>query len=85
MKLIKKILMILCLLSLIGCSRLVQTKYIKPEIPDIPEKPEYYDVQWFKIDSNYCVNKENAKNLLKNKAIDDAYQQKLRLILQSLR
>ncbi len=86
MKLIKKILMILCLLSLIGCStKLVQTEYITLQIPDPPAPPEYYHVQWYKIDGNYCVTAESAKNLLKNRELDISYQMEMEKILRGLK
>ncbi len=82
----KKLMMILFCLISIGCStKLVQTEYITLQIPDPPAPPEYYHVQWYKIDGNYCVTAESAKNLLKNRELDKAYQQELLEILKELK
>ena len=74
-------------MSLIGCSTktIVKTEYIRQEIPDLPEEPEYYQVKWHMCYSFYCIDAENAKALLKNRALDKAYQEELRTILEHLR
>jgi len=40
--------------------------YIKPEIKNIPQRPQMEKVEWNKIGNLYCIDKENAKKLLKN-------------------
>lgn len=77
-----------CLMLLTGCihqSKIVKTEYIKPEIPPLPESPQYYSVEFLKKDDLYCLDRENAKNLLKNRELDKAYQEELRTIIESLR
>ncbi len=80
--------MILFCMSLIGCSstkQIVKTEYIKQQIPDLPKEPEYYPVQWQVKDGLYYFNAENAKNLLKNRELDKAYQEETKEILQHLK
>jgi len=85
----KQLLLILFCLSLISCSPvvkgMVKTEYIKQEIPELPEEPSYYKVEWHKVNGSYCVDKENAKNLLKNIELMRGYSQELRLILEELK
>lgn len=37
------------------------------------------------VDSSYCLDEDNAKNLLKNREIDKAYSAELMTILEGLR
>lgn len=70
-------------LSCIGCSGkqvIVKTVYIKPEF-EIPQEPTYYQVEWKKIDDNYCIDIDNAKLLLKNYYILKTYNMELLNIL----
>ena len=74
-------------LSLIGCSgnQIVRAEYIKPQIPEIPEEPKYYPVQFQIQAGSYCIDIENAKKLLKNIELMKGYQKELRLILEEYR
>ena len=84
----KIILMTLCLICLTACSserQVIKTEYIKQQIPPLPAEPQYYPVEFRKIDNNYCLDAQNAKNLLKNRELDKGYQQELREILQGLK
>jgi len=83
----KKIILTLYCLSLIGCSgnQIVRTEYIKPQIPEIPEEPGYYSVKWHEESGNYCVDADNAKNLLKNIELMRGYQHELKTILEELK
>lgn len=72
-------------LSFTGCSnQVVKTVYIKPDF-EIPVEPTYYSVDWTKIEDNYCVDKENAKNLLKNYLILRTYNQELKKLLLDIK
>ncbi len=79
--------MILFCVSLIGCStkQIVRTEYIKQQIPDLPQEPEYYPVQWHMSGMSYCLDEGNAKNLLKNRGLDKGYQEELRNILEGMK
>jgi len=79
-------------LSLIGCSplgltasKIVKTEYVRPELPEVPEEPSYYKVEFFKANGSYCLDPENAKSLLKNIELMRSYCSELRLILESLK
>lgn len=80
---------ILLLICLMACSQIPQqitkTEYIEKTIPYIPEKPEYYKVNFIKKDNLYCVDEVNAKNLLKNKVLLDNYTKELEDILIELK
>jgi hypothetical protein len=70
-------------LSLIGCSsQVVRTEYISPYIPELPEEPEYYTVKWERFGDRYCLDAENAKNLLKNIELMKGYKDELREIIK---
>jgi len=58
---------------------------VRPEFPEIPEEPSYYKVEFFKANESYCLDPENAKNLLKNIELMRGYCSELRLILESLK
>jgi hypothetical protein len=77
--------MILFCTSLIGCSsskQIVKTEYIKQQVSELPKEPEYYEVKWQEKNGIYCVDKDNAKNLLKNRELDKGYQEEMREILK---
>lgn len=74
----------LFLMSLIGCSQVIKTEYIEPYVPGLPARGEYMPVRWFMIEGHYCVNKEEAINLLWNREIDLLYQKELELIIRGL-
>lgn len=48
-------------------------------------EPEYYPVVFGICAEGYYLDEENAKNLLKNLAIEDAYTADLKSILESLK
>jgi len=80
--------MMLSLTSLTGCTQgnqIVKTEYIRQEIPSIPVSPEYYPVSFTERDERYCIDAENAKNLLKNRELDKGYQGELKDILNQLK
>lgn len=72
-------------IALTGCSTIHSIEYIKQSIPELPEAPDYYSVMWQKWDGNYCVDEDNAKNLLKNRTLDKGYQMELKDILEGLK
>lgn len=75
-------------MSLIGCSarQIVKTEYIKQQVPDLPKEPEYYPVKWYPYDLMfYCVDRIDAKNLLKNRELDKGYQEEMRKILEGMK
>jgi len=69
---------ILCLMSLTACtppaSQIVRTEYVRRQTPPKPEAPDYFPVQWGGEKGRYCVDEEGAKNMLKNRELDKAYQ-----------
>ena len=91
-------LMLSCM-SLTACSsrQIIKTEYIKQQIPELPKEPEYYSVQWQVItplhppldkggiERGYCVDADNAKNLLKNRELGKGYQQELKIILEQIK
>lgn len=84
-KLILIIAAIALLLSLIGCGKpLVRTELIKTQIPALPARPDYYPVIW-KGTGSYCLDEQAAKNLLKNKALQDSREKELEMIIEGLR
>ena len=76
---------ILCLILLTGCGTITKTIYIEKEIPYIPTKPEYYSVEWQSMTGLYCIDEDNAINLLKNRELDKSYQEEIRNILENLK
>lgn len=68
-----------------ACSNkeLVKTVYTYPEVT-VPEEPTYYSVKWNKTDGFYCVDIDNAKNLLKNYKIMNTYKDELKQLLIDL-
>ena len=78
--------MILSLVSWAGCSSPIRkTEYAKPTIPELPAPPEYYEVVWQKVDGLYCVDANNAKNLLKNRILDKGFVEQHQEIIEGLR
>lgn len=75
------------MLSLTGCGTgpISTTEYIRPTIPALPAKPDYYPVAWQKVDELYCLTPGSAKNLLKNKALQDGREKDLEEIIEGLR
>jgi uncharacterized lipoprotein YajG len=73
---------ILCGILLTGCITTVKTVYVKPTIPPLPDKPQYYQYQF---DNNLCLSEKDARNLLKNKTLADGYIKELESILNNLR
>ena len=73
---------ILCGILLTGCITTVKTVYVKPTVPPLPEKPQYYQ---YNFDDNLCLTEDGARALLKNKALTDDYIKQLESILDSLR
>ncbi len=55
------------------------------QVPDLPAPPEYYTVRFEPVDGFYCLDPENAGNLLKNRELDKGYQEELRTILMNLK
>lgn len=82
--------MLFCV-SLTACSRqIVKTEYIKQQVPELPKEPEYYPVIWVnrligESVNRYCLDAENAKNLLKNRELEKGYQRELRKILEQIK
>lgn len=76
-------------MSLIGCSstsnQIVKTEYIKQQIPELPQEPEYYEVRWQSVNGLYCIDESNAKNLLKNIKLMKGYQEEMQEILKHLK
>lgn len=95
----RRLILILFLLSSTACSTapLVKTEYIRQEIPPLPAAPDYYDVLWqiaplpsgertdARGGSLYCLDEENAKNLLKNIILLRARAAELAGILESMK
>jgi hypothetical protein len=84
--------------SLIGCStrQIVKTEYIRQQVAGLPKEPEYYPVQWQHPPvspltkggiegGGYCLDEDNAKNLLKNRELDKGYQEEMRRILEGMK
>ena len=82
------LLIMLSLTSLTGCTQgnqIVKTDYIRQEIPSIPASPEFYPVSFIKRDEYYCIDAENARNLLKNRELEKGYQDELKEILNQIK
>lgn len=77
-------LMLFCV-SLTACKQIIKTEYIKQQIPELPKEPEMYPVAWAGVNGMYCVDAENAKNLLKNWELNKGNRQELRKILEQLK
>ena len=82
------LLAMLCWMPLTGCTpvkQIVKTEYVYPTIPPMPAEPEYYPVVFGRCAEGYYLDEENAKNLLKNLAIEDAHTADLKIILEGLK
>jgi hypothetical protein len=51
----------------------------------LPTTPDYYPVVWQKMDDLYCLSPGSAKNLLKNKTLQDGRERDLEAIIEGLR
>jgi hypothetical protein len=71
---------------LAGCSPKTITKieYVYPEIPAIPERPEYLNVPWAKQGELYCLSSDGAKAIMINFAMKDGRERELETILKGL-
>lgn len=83
----KRIILILCFLSLMAClsTPLVKPEFIKAEIPPVPVLPDMYDVRWQVSQGCYCLDEKNAKSLLKNVMLLQEHDRALAEILKGLR
>lgn len=71
-----------------GCgasNQVIKTEYIRCDIPEIPEMPQYTPVIWNMRDGLYCLNRDNAINLLKNIELERAYCNDLMIIIKGVR
>jgi hypothetical protein len=79
----------LSLTSLTACTGsrpIKEIEYIRPTIPELPPKPDYYPVRFKKVGNDYCFeDAEDAKNLLKNKILQDDRERSLEQIVEGLR
>ena len=78
----------LCWTPLTGCTpakQIVKTEYVYQAIPPLPTEPEYYPVVFGICAEGYYLDEENAKNLLKNLAIGDAYAAELKSVLEGMK
>ena len=73
------------LLTGCGGGPLVKTEYIKPTIPALPPKPDYYPEKWKKVGTDYCLDETGAKNHLKNFELDKDHLQQHIEIIEGLR
>lgn len=81
----KKLIAVILLMLLMGCSKGIKTEYITLSIPDTPPRPSYYSVDFVKKDNLFCLDEKNAKNLMKNKKIQDSHTKSVEDILEDLR
>jgi hypothetical protein len=59
---------------------------VRATVPDLPQPPAYYPVSWRSHEPGiYTLDAENARNLLKNRALDEARQSELRHILEGMK
>lgn len=78
--------MILPLLVLLtACGPKITSNIIDCNLPKSPDKPKYYPVEWRFDKGLYCVTEEGAKNILKNKILQDGYEFDLETILNGAR
>ena len=81
--------MILSLLSLTGCfpasgRQVIRTEYVRQQVPPLPASPDYYQPRFRAVGNDYCVDADGARELLKNRVLDRAYQEELTGILATL-
>ena len=72
---------VLTLVFVISCAE-KEYVYMEPVFPAIPPEPVYFPVKWKPVNGLYCLDKENARNLLRNVELMRGYQRKLRTILE---
>ena len=80
--------MTLSFMNLTACTpprQIVRTEYIRQQVPPLPAPPEYYSVEFKAREGLYCLDMDNAKNLLKNRELDKAYQEETGSILMQLK
>ena len=65
--------------------QIVKTEYIRQQVPPLPADPEYYPVVFVKKDGHYCLDETQAKNILKDRALDKGYQGELKGTLESMK
>jgi len=82
MKKVILLLMILFLMGSIGCGTISKSVFVKPKPPEMPQEPSYYSVEWKDCDGNYCLDEENAGNLLKNKSLIDDFVNQLKATIK---
>lgn len=74
--------MILPLLVLLtACGQKITSNIIGCNLPNLPEKPKYYSVEWQFSNGLYCVTEDGAKNILRNKTLQDGYEFDLETII----
>ncbi len=78
----KRIILILLLVSLTSCGRLVKTQVVECTYPPKPEKPIYYKLDWDYENGKYCLDENGAKNLIRNKIMQDGYETDLEIIIE---
>lgn len=73
----------ICGMLLTGCGTpIAKVQYVKPTVPPLPEKPQYYPVIF---DQDLKLTEDYARNLLKNKALTDDYIAQLIAIIEGVR
>lgn len=67
---------------LIGCtfSPIKETEYVKQTLPVAPADPVYYQVTFQKINGFYCLDVNNAKDILKNRELDNGVKTEYKAI-----
>lgn len=74
--------MILPLLVLLtACGPKITSNIIDCNLPKSPDKPKYYSVEWKFTNGLYCVTEDGAKDILRNKLLQDGYEFDLESIL----
>lgn len=75
-----------CIICLTGCGySTTQTKFVTCEIPQPPERPTYERPVWSDLEGLYCLDTQNARLLLLNAELCQAWGEDERLILEGLR
>ena len=66
--------------------QIVKTEYVRQQVPALPAAPVYYPVIFVERGGSYCFETPgDAKNLLKNRALDKGYHGELKGILEDLK
>lgn len=76
---LKKMILSISLIVLISSCSITKSN-IKFDIPIRSELPK---VEWQQINGMYCVDEQNAKNLLKQKVIYNSYEEQLKTVIES--